>query len=392
MKILMFSGDYWPNEGGIATHVCEVSPALAARGASVTVVGGHRGTRPASRGGAAVSSAGLREILIARKGPRLVRGLVFLIEAFARLIQLAREEWDVVHFHNFFPDGLLLGIAGWPRSKVRVMTNHSSQYLEAVARGQSLVPHRLLTRCVTGFVAPSRELAQRTARIMRSRQTVRCIPNGVDVMRFAPGAPTQRAFEILGADRHSTVVMAIRRHSPKCGLDYLIRAAPEIVRQHPEVVICLVGSGELTSELKRLAWELGMQPHITFPGRVYHDTLPDLLRAAYLTVLPSLYEAVSLAGLESMACGVPVIGTRVGGIPEFVDDGKTGFLVEPRSESAIATAVLRLLADPELRHEMSAACRTLVREKFTWDCVARQLLEFYSDLRIGHDTKGHATP
>jgi glycosyltransferase involved in cell wall biosynthesis len=310
----------------------------------------------------------------------MMRGLLFLLQAFLVLRKLSREKWDVVHFHNFIPDGLFLGVLDWPNAKIRVMTNHSSQYLQAIAAKRSTLWRRLLTRRVRGFIAPSEELRDGTGRIMTSRQVVRYIPNGVDLERFTPGEATERALEALGVGRSQTLVLSIRRHTPKCGLDYLLRAIPSVVRERPDVVFCLVGSGEETGRLRQIAAELEVEAHTRFPGIIFHDELPDILRAAYLTVLPSLYEAVSLAGLESMACGVPVIGTRVGGIPAFVIDQETGLLVEPRSSHALAEAVLTLLRAPDLRRSMSVASRELVVQKFSWHSVAERVMDFYAEL------------
>jgi glycosyltransferase involved in cell wall biosynthesis len=383
LKILMFSGDYWPNGGGIANHVTQISRALADQGVTAVVIGGFHGRLPADTETPRLAGDCSRVILVPRKGPRIIRGVVFLFRVLLWLFRLSFEKWDVVHFHNFVPDGLLLGVLNWPRAMVRVMTNHSSQYLKALARGQSMLPYRLLSRSIVGFVAPSEELAACTTPIMRPGQRVRYIANGVDTDVFAPGEPTAKAYSFLGVNNGSSIILAIRRHVPKCGLEYLVRAMPSVVAQHPEAVLCLVGKGEQTAALKSLTESLGMRKHILFPGAIDHASLPDVVRTAYVTVLPSLYEAVSLAGLESLACGVPVIGTRVGGIPTFVHDRKTGILVEPRSPEALAGAIDQLLRDPALRDQMAKAGRDLVVHQFTWDRAARQLLDYYRDLAAG---------
>ncbi|MGH9428815.1 MAG: glycosyltransferase [Terriglobia bacterium] len=96
--------------------------------------------------------------------------------------------------------------------------------------------------------------------------------------------------------------------------------------------------------------------------------------------MPSLYEAVSLSGLESLSCSVPVIGTRVGGIPEFVLHEDTGLLVEPRSPEALADILITILAHPELRAYMSRRGRALAFEYYSCDPVARRTLDFYTHL------------
>ncbi|HSL43540.1 MAG TPA: glycosyltransferase family 4 protein [Anaerolineales bacterium] len=380
MKILFFSGDYWPNNGGIAAHVYYLSRALARIGHQVTVLGGAQknvkslSSTPSSAGG------NLHEIIMFRKGPRIVKGVVFLMQSFFLLRVLSRQKWDVIHFHNFVPDGLLLGILPWPEAKIRVMTNHSSQYLIALEKQRPTLLYQTATRMVNGFIAPSNELLEKTAPIMRQGQAAKYIPNGVDLTTFTPGIPTDSAYELLDVDKTRTIILTVRRHSPKCGLDYLIHAIPTIISKYPDVVFCLLGDGEQTAELKNLASELKIQNSVRFPGRVLHDQLPNVLRAAYLTILPSLYEAVSLAGLESMACGIPVVGTRVGGIPEFVLHKETGILIEPQSSVAIARAVMDLIEKPALRNEVSLNAHNLVRQKYSWDSVAQTTVDFYQAL------------
>ena len=313
-------------------------------------------------------------------GRVLFHGVIFLWQALDALVGLSRQRWDVVHFHNFVPDGLLLGMWNWPKAKVHVLTNHSSQYLMAMKSGKMTLPYRALTRAVGQFVAPSRQLRAETSPILRSGQIVRYIPNGVDAQLFSPGEPSDDAYATLGVSRDRRIVLAARRHSPKCGLQFLIKAVPAVVDRHPDVVFCLVGSGEQTNYLKALAQELGLSECVRFPGAVDHNVLPDLFRAAYISVLPSLYEAVSLAGLEFPGMWDSCGWLAHWWIPSFVLDGTTGMLVEPASPPALATAINRLLEDPGRRAAMSKAGRVLVLESYTWRRVAAALLDFYSEL------------
>lgn len=379
MKILFFSVDYWPDPGGIAAHVYYLSRALAEAGADVTVVGGH--LAPISHPSDKPQGAGtFREITIQRKGPRIFRGLWFLLRAWKVLNRLANEEWDVIHYHNFLPDGLLLGLLAWPKAKVRVMTNHSDILLKALDRGKNPLIFRKVVRRVNGIIAPSPELRDKSQIIQHHGQILAYIPNGVDIKRFTPGLPTAKSYQLLQATPEQKIILAVRRHDPKCGLDYLIQAIPKIVARHPEAVFCLIGDGVQTAELKRLVAELRIDKFVKFLGRMSHETLPLAFRAAYCSVLPSIYEAVSLSGLESLACGIPVVGTKVGGIPEFVKPGHTGLLVEPYSADALADALNYLLDNPEERDKMAEECAQFVAKNFSWEVAARKTLDFYYSL------------
>ncbi len=284
--------------------------------------------------------------------------------------------WDIVHFHNFLPDGLLLG--AWRGARVRIMTNHSSWFLVDVERNRRRRRLRWLTRGVHGIIGPSRELAEKSAWIGRPGQAIEYIPNGVDPDRFTPEGDGEIPALPRDIPRSSPIILSVRRHDPsKSGLPYLIQAMPEVLRGRPEAILCLVGDGPETPLLKRLAADLVPGPSVRFLGRVPNENLPPLYRAACLSVLPSLYEAVSLSGLESLACGRPVIGTRLGGIPEIVLDGRTGILVPPRSAPALATAILDLLTNDDRRRAMGEQGRRLVTADFSWRAVAGRTMAFY---------------
>ncbi len=184
MKVLMFSGDYWPNIGGIASHVYYLSRALAQNGVKITVIGGHH--LPVIEHLSGIDPQNFQEFLIKRQGPKKFRGFDFLFRAALILKRMDSKEWDVVHFHNFIPDGLLLGFANWPKSTIRVYTNHSSALLEALDRGKGISLYKAVTRSVCGIITPSLELMEKSIFIQKSNQKVIYIPNGVDIQLFSP--------------------------------------------------------------------------------------------------------------------------------------------------------------------------------------------------------------
>jgi glycosyltransferase involved in cell wall biosynthesis len=260
------------------------------------------------------------------------------------------------------------------------MTNHSDLLLRLLDEDRSLAPYRWLLRSVGGVIGPSQELQAKSQLLLRGNQRCVYIPNGVDAEFFTPGPAEAEAMQALGANTENRVVLATRRHDPKCGLDLLIRAVPHVIDAHPEALFSLVGDGPQTTTLKNLAHTLGVNQWVRFVGYVPHDQLPRYYRAAYVSVLPSVYEAVSLSGLESLACATPVIGTRVGGIPEFVDEGRTGMLVEPNSPADLARAITWLLDRPDTRDSMATAGRRAVQATFSWDRIAESTVRFYAEL------------
>jgi glycosyltransferase involved in cell wall biosynthesis len=391
LKILMFSADYPPDLGGISGHVYRLSRALASQGAYVTVVGGHVMPAPSSE----VVQPMLREVRIRRAGPRGFRAAWFVGRAKRFLRSLQKEEWDVLHYHNIFPDGLVL--RNFREAKIRIFTNHSDAFLRAHESRRKRRWYHWLTAGASGIIAPSEEIAEKSRDFFQGNgATIEYIPNGVDTRLFTPGPRTDSAAARLGARlREDVILLAVRRHDPKCGLDYLIRAMPAVLAFEPRALLCMVGDGSEGPRLKALAGEMGCGERIRFLGRLENEKIPALYRAAYLSVLPSIFEAVSLSGLEALASGCPVVGTRVGGIPAFVHDGETGLLVDPKSPSSLAEGICQLLGAPALRELMGLRGRALVEQQFSWDSIARRTLAFYQErleTRNGHAPEPVLTP
>jgi glycosyltransferase involved in cell wall biosynthesis len=157
----------------------------------------------------------------------------------------------------------------------------------------------------------------------------------------------------------------------------LFTAMAQIRERHP-VHALIVGGGRRTDEVRQLATSLGLAGEVHFLGP--RRDVPDLLKAMDIFVLPSYSEGVSLALLEAMAAGLPVIATEVGGLPEVVEHEKTGLLIPPRDVEALAGALGRLLADPAWARQLGANARAHVRKHFSLDRLGREINEIYEEL------------
>ena len=148
----------------------------------------------------------------------------------------------------------------------------------------------------------------------------------------------------------------------------LLRAWKEVLDRHPSARLILAGSGELETA-RTLAAELGIADSIELPGWTAGAAKARLLQEANVFVLPSHFEALPMAVLEAMAAGLPVVATRVGGIPDAVADGRDGILVEPKDTAALSAALDRLLADAALRASMGESARRRAAETFSADVI-----------------------
>jgi glycosyltransferase involved in cell wall biosynthesis len=160
------------------------------------------------------------------------------------------------------------------------------------------------------------------------------------------------------------------------GIDVLLKSLPSAVQDH-DVVLHIIGTGPRLEQYRTLAEKLNVARHVRFLGFVEHDEMPQHYAQADLFVLPSRRESFGLVLAEAMACGLPVVATTAGAIPEVVEDGVTGVLVPPDEPEALAEAINSLLSDRETRAAMGMKGRERVEKHFTWDKVAQRLIEGY---------------
>jgi len=193
------------------------------------------------------------------------------------------------------------------------------------------------------------------------------IHNGVDPERFRPPSQDERtrARRELGIPEDAYVAVIVAALRPEKNHPMLIRAAARLRRADRPFILLVVGEGGEGDALRRLAGSLDLGETVRFLGR--RPDVPEVLAAADLSVLCShpVVETFPLSVLESMACGLPVVATAVGSVPEMIEDGSTGVLVPPGDEDALTEAVDGLGLDPSLRREMGARARSLVVERFS---------------------------
>ena len=223
---------------------------------------------------------------------------------------------------------------------------------------------------------------RRWCRVPAGRVTV--IHNGARLGAFASPDPTARGrlLDLFPGRRVSRVVLAAGRLSPEKGFGVLVEAAAAVLRDDPAAGVVLFGDGVLRPELGGRVRELGLADRFRMPG--FRTDLDSLLPAADVVVLPSLTEGLPNVALEAGAAGVPVVATAVGGTPEVVADGGTGFLVPPGEPGPLAARLSELLANPDLRARMGTAARRRMRESFTFEAQAAAYLELFAALRGDH--------
>ena len=186
--------------------------------------------------------------------------------------------------------------------------------------------------------------------------------NGVDPLAFTSQPDHQRVRQELGVIQ-GPVLLTIARLTEQKGHRYLLQALPRLLETWAQLSCIFVGEGELHDALQRMAIDLGVEQACRFVG--VRDDIPDVLAAADVVVLPSLSEGFPFVLLEALAMGCPVVASRVNGVPELIEDHRTGLLVPPRDPQALAAAIREILSDPTAASKMGAVGRAMVRERFT---------------------------
>ena len=267
-----------------------------------------------------------------------------------------------------------------------VFTNHSSQFLAASTQGDSERADLFDTlNYAHQIIAPSEQLLDSTFDLGYPRNRGSYIANGVNTDQFSPNEDVrQKTRRQLNIQPHETVILCARRIVEKCGIIYFAKALRRLQNTQDLVVLLTGFSGSLTwrdYEYESLVLEelehLPPGIRVVKLGQVPSDDMPSYYRAADFSVLPSLVEATSIAGLESMASGVPLIGTNVGGIPAIIKNEIDGLLVPSEDSHALENAIRRLIADPDRRRLMGEQAREATISRFSWNIISRKTAEVY---------------
>lgn len=283
---------------------------------------------------------------------------------------------NVVHAHYATSYGLL-GLACGARPLVVSVWGMDVYNAPSESLLLRQVVRTVLTRA-DAVLSTSHVMKARTAELVRRH--IHVTPFGVDIRRFAP-----RAAAGGGSDSKPVVVGTVKTLEPKYGIEYLIRAFARLEHhgiRSDAVRLLIVGSGWLSSDLERLARELGIVDRTEFAGRVSYDSVHLYHQRMDVSVFPSIEDSESfgVAAVEAQACGVPVVVSDVGGLPEVVLRETTGFVVPPRDVDSLASAIARLVVDHDLRRRFGEAARAHVVERFSLEACVRQLEQIYRDL------------
>ena len=362
MKILQQCIYFPPEVGGLESHAYYLCRELVRMGHDVTMLTSR--SKP---------EAAAEEIM---DGVRVVRtwfpskGTVgWAAHTFASVPtyrKLARDA-DVLHAQTFAsaPPAMIARDRG---RQPFVLTLHTSHFLKLAKKPIWQPVLRRIIRSADWLLAASEEIRD-VALGLYPHPRAEALTNGVDTDMF------QRVAATLPRTERPRLIVP-RRLFHKNGVEYFVRAMP-LLRRHVDVEAILVGDGPERPKLEALARELGVDDAVTFMGARPNPEMPGLLASSDVAVFPSLMEATSVAALEAMSCEVAVAASRVGGLPEIVDE-QTGTLFNPADPADLADKVVKLLSR-DLR-SIGANGRKRVVDSWSLERLARRHVEIYETL------------
>ena len=290
----------------------------------------------------------------------------------ARALLPAARQW-----HRESPFDLVLGVSMLPDTEAAVVIARELGLPEAaLAVGSDVMvyPDRMpvlwrrlgeTLEQVDLPVGVSQSICRQLAQTGRCRREPLCVYLGRDTEQFVPAENKGRIREQLGWPTEGTIATYVGGLVETKGIGELAAAAEPLLNKHERLHLVCVGDGSARDTLMRLQDRLPREGAVMLPGRVAPDEVPRFLQAADFLVLPSYSEGMPQAVLEAMNCGLPVVATRVGGVPEAVIDGETGLLVEPKNIEQLRSAMERMIVDEPFR--LAAGQKGLARARDVFD-------------------------
>ncbi len=239
----------------------------------------------------------------------------------------------------------------------------AEEYFGFTSADQTIIPsHWVEDQVTSGFGVP--------------KGTLTHIPYGIDIERLHRQS-RQRPDPLPGNTAGNTIILCPARLVPVKGHQYLFTALTHISGRH-RVVLWLAGDGKHKDELQRQVSHDGLERVVQFLGA--RDDLPQLMRKADIIVLPSVQDALPFSVMEAQILGKPIVASRVGGIPEMIESGKTGILVEPANAQALARALVQLIESPNLRLRIGQEAQAWAQKSWALDAMLKRTTRVYHEV------------
>jgi len=394
MRICLLAEAFYPIVGGAESHSKLLTRELVNRGHEVVVV--TRRVDPSLPAFARIEGADVHRVPPSGF-PRF--GKYLMMPAAARALYSNRQSYDLIYVCGLRVLGILSVAMAKLLGKSCVLRSESQGELTgSFVRTDFVRRHPVLDGALAWGIQLRNQVLMEADRFISistaitkeyldagvDESQITAIPNGVDTERFRPPSDSEksRLRATLGLPEKWLLTYTGKLNQGK-GLKVLLEAWRELMKRTQDLHLVLVGSGSgqhlsCEQELRTYVHEHTLEAHVTFSG--YVENVEEYLMASDAFVLPSRSEAFGLSLCEAMACGLPSIGTTVGGIPDFVADGENGLLVAPGDRDALRDAIWQLCSEEEIARELGKKARMTVQERFSMQAIAEAHVETFADV------------
>ena len=231
------------------------------------------------------------------------------------------------------------------------------------------------------IISPSEYYIDESGFLGKYRDKIVVIPNGINIKDFDIAYSKKESRKKLGLPFDGNIILFVGTLSLFKGPDVLLKAMPKVIKNIPNAKLVFVGSGPMKEGLEMQSRKLGVERHVKFTGFVEESLKPSYYKAADVFCLPStmITESFGIVNLEAMACGVSIVASKIGGIPDVVKDMENGLLVPPKDSNALADAIIYLLENEDQREKMGKNGRKKV-EDYSWERIAEETEKIYKEL------------
>jgi len=301
---------------------------------------------------------------------RFLQAPFFMLAFFLRALKHAKQT-DL--FFSFWLPGACVGVAIKGFTGKPVVARLSGSDLLLIQSPAISFFVRMILKHTRAVVCQDKTFYSALVQLGVAESKIICIPNGLDRQLFQP-CPKEEARKKLGLNGNAEYILAVGRLSKSKGHADLILAFKQLLSHHKNLQLIIVGEGEEKQALQDLAQKEGLADKITLAGLQEHTIIPIWLNAADIFVLPSHLEGTPNILLEAMACGLPVIATKVGGVEEIITNQQNGLLIQPGSSNEIENALSLILKGPMLKKSMAQGALSTISTQFAhWDQQALKL-------------------
>lgn len=379
MKIALSSDWVYPSVGGVQSHILGLATNLTMKGHEVIIITKGQSDETVFD----LYNGNIREI----RAEPIVRFKHVIMPPKASDLQkvLEREKVDIVHGHHAFTPTALMSIDIAKNQGIpTVLTNHSISIASSYDMvwdfmSQVLFPIKRYVKQADEVIAVSQAAAEFIERFLDNKQAI-VIPNGVDVNKFTkPFNPNPEFIEQIPSD--CPLILSVGRLSFRKGFHLLIEAMPRILKKNPDAKLIIAGKGYMMMYLKTLVESLGLSNNVNLIGYVPDDSLPWLYNKCNVFVLPSiLAESFGITVIEAMASSKPVVASKMGGVPEIIQEDVNGLLFQPWDSSELSDKINRILSNKEYAESLSKQARIDAIEKYDWKVITNKIEKVYEEL------------